>query len=160
MESHLYDCMAAIALTHNFTWSRWNFMSGRRSCVLLMREIIENRKTVRDLLTIPSQFVAKNFFNFQPTHSTLHVTPLKASIIDCTDVSPCFNPVGVEGMEVCTEIFHGYESDSLNQIISSSMPIYINYPRLIHKPCRSWNSHKWRHFYETMWSKFWKRHDR
>lgn len=47
MESHLYDCMAAIALTHNFTWSRWNFMSGRRSCVLLMREIVENRKTVR-----------------------------------------------------------------------------------------------------------------
>lgn len=47
MESHLYDCMSAIALTHNFTWSRWNFLSGRRSCVLLMREIIENRKTVR-----------------------------------------------------------------------------------------------------------------
>lgn len=47
MESHLYDCMAAVALTHNFTWSRWNFMSGRRSCILLMREIVENRKTVR-----------------------------------------------------------------------------------------------------------------
>lgn len=47
MESHLYDCMAAVALTHNFTWSRWNFLSGRRSCVVLMREIIENRKTVR-----------------------------------------------------------------------------------------------------------------
>lgn len=28
------------------------------------------------------------------------MTPLKASIIDCTDVSPCFNPVGIEGMEV------------------------------------------------------------
>lgn len=50
MESHLYDCMAAIALTHNFTWSRWNFMAGRRSCVLLMREIVENRKTVRFLI--------------------------------------------------------------------------------------------------------------
>ncbi|KAJ6632758.1 Dynein axonemal intermediate chain 7 like [Pseudolycoriella hygida] len=84
MESHLYDCMAAIALTHNFTWSRWNFQSGRRSCVVLMREIIENRKT--------------------PNHSTLLVTPLKASIIDCTDVSPCFNPVGVEGMEFYADL--------------------------------------------------------
>lgn len=46
MESHLYTCMGDLALTHNFTWSRWNLLSGRRSCILLMREIIENRKVV------------------------------------------------------------------------------------------------------------------
>lgn len=46
MESHLYTCMGSLALTHNFTWSRWNLLSGRRSCILLMREMIENRKLV------------------------------------------------------------------------------------------------------------------
>lgn len=47
MESHLYTCMGSLALTHNFTWSRWNLLSGRRSCILLMREMIENRKLVK-----------------------------------------------------------------------------------------------------------------
>lgn len=47
MECHLYTCMGTLALTHNFTWSRWNLLAGRRSCILLMREIIENRKLVR-----------------------------------------------------------------------------------------------------------------
>lgn len=46
MESHLYKCMGDLALTHNFSWSRWNLLSGRRSCILLMRELIENRKIV------------------------------------------------------------------------------------------------------------------
>lgn len=46
METHLYRCMAAIALTHNFAWSRWNFNAGRRSCVMLIREMLENRKLV------------------------------------------------------------------------------------------------------------------
>lgn len=46
MEAHLYHCMANLALTHNFSWSRWNLLSGSRTAVLLMREIIENRKPV------------------------------------------------------------------------------------------------------------------
>ncbi|KAL9696467.1 hypothetical protein quinque_016046 [Culex quinquefasciatus] len=58
MESHLYDCMGLLAVTHNFSWSRWNLLSGCRMCVLLMREIVEHRRL--------------------PTHSTLLVTPLKA----------------------------------------------------------------------------------
>lgn len=46
MEAHLYHCMANLALTHNFAWSRWNLLSGSRTAVLLMREIMENRKPV------------------------------------------------------------------------------------------------------------------
>lgn len=46
MEAHLYHCMANLALTHNFSWSRWNLLSGSRTAVLLMREIMENRKAV------------------------------------------------------------------------------------------------------------------
>lgn len=47
MESHLYTCMACLALTHNFMWSRWNSQSNSCSAVLLMREIIDQRKPVK-----------------------------------------------------------------------------------------------------------------
>lgn len=48
MENHLYECIGALALTHNFSWSRWNLLAGSRTAVLLMREIIENKKVVND----------------------------------------------------------------------------------------------------------------
>lgn len=47
MEFHLYSCMGIICGTHNFSWSRWNQHVGSRSCVLLIREVIEHRKLVR-----------------------------------------------------------------------------------------------------------------
>lgn len=46
METHLYYCMSTLALSHNFSWSRWNLLSGRRTVILLMREFIEGRKIV------------------------------------------------------------------------------------------------------------------
>lgn len=46
MEWHLYDCMTQLGLTHNFMWSRWNSQLNSRSIALLVREIIEKRKTV------------------------------------------------------------------------------------------------------------------
>ncbi|XP_041771385.1 dynein intermediate chain CFAP94, axonemal isoform X2 [Anopheles merus] len=86
MESHLYDCIGLLALTHNFSWSRWNLLSGCRMCVLLMREIVEHRRL--------------------PNHSTLLVTPLKASVIDTVEVSPVFNPNPVEGMNHYADLYH------------------------------------------------------
>lgn len=29
MERHLYECMASVAMSHNFSWSRWNLLAGR-----------------------------------------------------------------------------------------------------------------------------------
>lgn len=46
MEMHLYSCMAGVALSHNFGWSRWNLLAGSRVAVLLMREAVEGRKMV------------------------------------------------------------------------------------------------------------------
>lgn len=46
MEMHIYSCMSCFALTHNFAWSRWNFTAGSRTCVFLMRELLEMRKLV------------------------------------------------------------------------------------------------------------------
>lgn len=46
MEMHIYACMACFALSHNFAWSRWNVSAGSRTCVFLMRELLEMRKLV------------------------------------------------------------------------------------------------------------------
>lgn len=52
MEAHLYNCMAHMGLTHGFSWSRWNIMQSSRSAVLLMRELIEHRKTVPQITNL------------------------------------------------------------------------------------------------------------
>lgn len=46
MEFHLYNCMGIMCGTHNFSWSRWNQHAGSRTCVLLVREVLEHRKLV------------------------------------------------------------------------------------------------------------------
>lgn len=62
MEFHLYDCMAHLGLTHNFMWSRWNSQLNCRSMALLVREIIEKRKTVKKLISLPfATFFGKYF---------------------------------------------------------------------------------------------------
>ncbi|XP_058826018.1 dynein axonemal intermediate chain 7 [Topomyia yanbarensis] len=86
MESHLYDCMGLLVATHNFGSSRWNLLSGCRMCVLLMREIVEHRRV--------------------PNHSTLLVTPLKATIVDSLEVSPVFNTTPVESMGHYADLYH------------------------------------------------------
>lgn len=59
MESHLYACMACLALTHNFMWSRWNSQVNSCSAVLLMREIIDQRKPVKHAICIsPVKFLS------------------------------------------------------------------------------------------------------
>lgn len=67
MESHLYTCMACLALTHNFMWSRWNSQSNSCSAVLLMREIIDQRKPVTQIydLVFGRIFLNHSFLNFR-----------------------------------------------------------------------------------------------
>ncbi|XP_016948101.2 dynein axonemal intermediate chain 7 homolog [Drosophila biarmipes] len=85
MEMHCYACLSTLAQSHNFSWSRWNLLAGSRTAVLLVRELIEGKKV--------------------PYYSTLLVTPLKTSIIDCTEVSASFNAVGIAGMEYYADLY-------------------------------------------------------
>ncbi|KAM8720390.1 hypothetical protein ACLKA7_006439 [Drosophila subpalustris] len=85
MEMHTYACISTLALSHNFSWSRWNLLAGSRTAVLLIRELLEGKKV--------------------PYYSTLLVTPLKTSIIDCTEVSASFNAVGIPGMEYYADLY-------------------------------------------------------
>nr|CAD7416701.1 unnamed protein product [Timema poppensis] len=81
-EDHLYHTMAILSTTHNFSWSRWNLLAGRRNMVLQMREFKDRKKLTN--------------------YNILHVTPLKACFVDCTEVSQAFTEQGVQGMKVET----------------------------------------------------------
>lgn len=136
MESHLYDCMAAIALSHNFTWSRWNFLSGRRSCVLLMREIVENRKTVRippRLETFKKMFYKFVIFLADPFHASCY-----ASKSNYYRLHRCFAVFQPSWNRRNGGLISNADTISTS-IFSvpfhfSSMLTYINYLRLIRKP--------------------------
>lgn len=117
MENHIYESISCFALSHNFAWSRWNVGSGSRTSVFLMRELIEHRKLVNKnqyrisvLFCFLKLIYIANFSFFpiilQPNQSTVHVTPFKASIIDCTEVSPVYNSVPVQGMEYFADLYH------------------------------------------------------
>ncbi|XP_068082233.1 dynein axonemal intermediate chain 7 [Anabrus simplex] len=85
-ENHLYHCMAMFCLSHNFTWSRWNLQAGRRNMVLRMREYLDRKR-------LPSQ-------------NTVHVTPFEATIVDCSEMSQCFNPTSLHQMKFYADLYH------------------------------------------------------
>lgn len=151
-ESHLYECMAQMGLTHNFMWSRWNNLQNSRTMVLLIRELIEKKKTVTQpkytnpLTTFHSTPI--NHFT-QPTFSTLIVTPLKAYLSGCTEVSASFTAVplaeinGVRqkfhadlyhlGMEISQPISHAKQNsmdpllrDNFLQVLKSTRPLSLS----------------------------------
>nr|CAD7444684.1 unnamed protein product [Timema bartmani] len=114
-EDHLYHTMAILSTTHNFSWSRWNLLAGRRNMVLQMREFKDRKKlglndhynifflsqqlegwfdviSIHPVLGMHSALLLTNY-------NILHVTPLKACFVDCTEVSQAFTEQGVQGMK-------------------------------------------------------------
>jgi len=84
-ENHLYNCMALFSSTYNFSWSRWNLLAGRNNMVMQVREFIDRKRL--------------------PNYQMLLVTPLKAIIVDCTEVSAAFSHQGVEGMQFYPDLY-------------------------------------------------------
>lgn len=87
MERHLYFDIARLGNCFNFAWSRWNIAAGRRNIVLQMREFFPSKMK-------------------QKTHMMLLVTPLKATFIDCTEVSQMFSDAVVENMKFAADLFN------------------------------------------------------
>ncbi|XP_015837771.1 dynein axonemal intermediate chain 7 isoform X2 [Tribolium castaneum] len=105
MEKHLYFDMALLSVCFNFAWSRWNMAAGRRGIVLQMREYnVEKTK--------------------QKNHSMLHVTPLTAMFVDCTEVSQTFTEEGIENMKFYPDLYHLMKGTSSmavkNKVIKAS----------------------------------------
>lgn len=87
MERHLYYDIARLSSSFNFAWSRWNVAAGRRKIVLQMREFFPNKTK-------------------QKNHMMLLVTPLKATFIDCTEVSQMFCENDIENMKFGADLFN------------------------------------------------------
>ncbi|XP_030757372.1 protein CASC1-like [Sitophilus oryzae] len=87
MEKHLYYNIAQISNSFNFSWSRWNVQAGRRKIVLQMRQYLPDKGK-------------------QKNHQMLLVTPLKATFIDCTEVSQVFSEKEVESLKFCADLYH------------------------------------------------------
>ncbi|XP_047098304.1 dynein axonemal intermediate chain 7-like isoform X2 [Schistocerca piceifrons] len=85
-EDHLYHCMAHASSVYNFAWSRWNLLAGRRNMILQMREYLDRRRLAN--------------------HSTLHATPLKATLVDCTEFSQSFVSEVVPGLKFYADLYH------------------------------------------------------
>ncbi|EEB19549.1 conserved hypothetical protein [Pediculus humanus corporis] len=85
-ENHLYHCMSVMSTSHNFAWSRWNAPAGRRNMILQMREVTDKKRP--------------------PNYNMLHVTPLKAILVDCTEVSASFNDEGIQGMKFYSDLYN------------------------------------------------------
>ncbi|XP_067206119.1 dynein axonemal intermediate chain 7 homolog isoform X2 [Linepithema humile] len=88
-EKHLRECMALLCTAYTFSWSRWN--AGRNS-----REIVIQFKELHGS-------VAK-----ERTNLTLLVTPLRTIVVSCTEVSPEFSDVPLDGenSKFYADLFH------------------------------------------------------
>ncbi|KAK5638603.1 hypothetical protein RI129_012898 [Pyrocoelia pectoralis] len=86
MEKHTYFQMAQLSCCYNFSWSRWNTVAGRRGIIMQMRGYKPER-------------------NKQTPYSMLYITPLKAELITCTEVSATFLPEPVEGMLFYADLY-------------------------------------------------------
>ena len=85
--------------------------------ILQMREVTDKKRPVsfrHFLFFFFFKFEGWHEFFFpQPNYNMLHVTPLKAILVDCTEVSASFNDEGIQGMKVIKKnIFYLYDYDS------------------------------------------------
>ncbi|XP_020291113.1 axonemal 84 kDa protein-like [Pseudomyrmex gracilis] len=76
-EKHLRECMALLCTAYTFSWSRWNANRSFREIVIQFKEL--------------HGCVAK-----ERTNSTLLVTALRTTVINCTEVSSEFSDVPIE----------------------------------------------------------------
>ena len=85
-ESHLYHCMALTANALNFSWSRWNLLSGYKKLIMQYREKVPDSGK-------------------ETPHQVLLITPEKTSVLECTEASQTFSDKGIEGYEHLYDLY-------------------------------------------------------
>ena len=76
-ERHLYNCMSLTANSLNFTWSRWNLLSGYDKLIMQCREKLPGSADV--------------------SHQVMLITPDNTSVLECTEASQTFSDKPLEG---------------------------------------------------------------
>ena len=65
-ERHLYNCMALTANSYNFTWSRWNLLSGYDKLIMQFREKLPGSGDI--------------------SHQVMLITPENTSVLECSSL--------------------------------------------------------------------------
>jgi len=60
-EGHLYHCMALVANSLNFTWSRWNLLSGYDKLIMQFRERLPGAPEINHQVSMLSTFYKQLF---------------------------------------------------------------------------------------------------
>ncbi|XP_072948688.1 dynein axonemal intermediate chain 7-like [Epargyreus clarus] len=85
MERHNYHAMAFLSRAYNFQWSRWNVGAGSRNVVMQLREAVDKKREAKFQL--------------------LHVTPQRANILKCNELSQEFNMEPMIGLGFFPDLF-------------------------------------------------------
>ena len=84
-ERHLYHCMALTANSLNFSWSRWNLLSGYDKAIMQYREKLPGAADV--------------------THQVMLITPESTSVLECTEASQTFSDKPLEGSRTYSDLY-------------------------------------------------------
>ena len=84
-EQHLYHCMALTANSLNFTWSRWNLLSGYDKLIMQYREKLPGAPDV--------------------THQVMLITPESTCVLECTEASQTFSDKPLEGSKTYADLY-------------------------------------------------------
>ena len=84
-ERHLYHCMALTANSLNFTWSRWNLLSGYDKLIMQYREKLPGTQDV--------------------THQVMLITPENTCVLECTEASQTFSDKPLEGSKIYSDLY-------------------------------------------------------
>lgn len=101
-ERHLYYCMALTCNALNFSWSRWNLLSGFDKLLMQFRE------KVPDNPEGPQQVVL--------------VTPEKTSVLECTEASQTFSEKPVAGFDNLFDLYT-MALDKCSQPVQDQLPL-------------------------------------
>ena len=84
-EQHLYHCMALTANSLNYTWSRWNLLSGYDKLIMQYREKLPGAPDV--------------------THQVMLITPESTCVLECTEASQTFSDKPLEGSSTYADLY-------------------------------------------------------
>nr|XP_032525572.1 protein CASC1-like [Danaus plexippus plexippus] len=84
-ERHNYHAMAFLSRAYNFQWSRWNAAAGSRNIIIQFREAVDRKREAKFHL--------------------LRVTPQRAVVLKCIELSPEFNMDAIVGFPFYPDLF-------------------------------------------------------
>ena len=108
-ERHLYHCMALTANSLNFTWSRWNLLSGYDKLIMQYREKLPGAADV--------------------THQVMLITPECTSVLECTEASQTFSDKPLEGSSTYADLYTlalDICKEDVHQQMAKAKAVFVN----------------------------------